>query len=222
MEFIFALRYRLGLPVFETEGVCPMARCNSNSDRFGDHAITCAINGERISKHNHLRDAIFNAGVQARLGPQKEPAGLIPGSDERPADVFFPFWTQGKDTALDITVVNPLQAGLVQRTSRDGGSGVEHAYLIKMRKYFDRCEGEGIVFTPMAVDTFGGWHPAALAILTKLGRQVARGVGKEEADVVRQLRQRLGVLLVRDNMSMVNSRAPSFPPANVDGDVDED
>ena len=50
-EFIFAVRYRPGLPVFTSAGECPMPRCKGNSDVYGDHAITCAINGECISKH---------------------------------------------------------------------------------------------------------------------------------------------------------------------------
>ena len=54
---------------------------------------------------------------------------------------------------------------------------------------------KGISFVPMAVETFGGWHGAALDVLQKLGRQVARQVGREEEDGVRQLRQRVSVLL---------------------------
>ena len=77
----------------------------------------------------------------------------------------------------------------------------------KMAKYDDRCTAEGIAFVPMAVDTFGGWHGAALDVLQKLGRQVARQVGKEEEDGVRQLRQRVSVLLTRDNVAMLGSRS---------------
>ena len=129
-----------------------------------------------------MRDAIFAAAAQAALGPRKEPGGLLPGRDDRPADVLLPYWTQGKDTALDITVVNPLQGALIQQVAVDGESGVRHAYNAKMAKYDDRCSAEGIAFVPMAVDTFKGWHGAALDVLQKLGRQVARQVGKEEED----------------------------------------
>ena len=55
----------------------------------------------------------------------KEPAGLLPGSDDRPADVLIPFWTNGQDSTLDVTVVNPLQAGLVVRAFLGGQSAVE-------------------------------------------------------------------------------------------------
>ena len=85
----------------------------------------------------------------------KEPAGLLPGSDDQPADVLIPFWTNGQDSTLDVTVVNPLQAGLVVRASQEGQSAVESAHYGKVRKHEERCPNEGITFTPLAVDTLG-------------------------------------------------------------------
>ena len=86
-----------------------------------------------------MRDAIFAAASQAALGPRKEPAGLLPGSDDRPADVLLPFWANGKDAALDISVVNPLQQEL-RKVARDGDSGVQHSFNMKMGKYSDRLK----------------------------------------------------------------------------------
>ena len=169
------------------------------------------IGGERIAKHNHVRDAFFAAAAEAHLGPIKEPDGLLPGSDDRPADVLLPYWSQGKDVAVDITVVNPLQTALVARAAQEGGSAVQHAHEAKVRKYGERCSQEGITFVPLAVDTFRGWHQSALEVLSKLGRQLARANGKREEEVVSHLRQRIAVVLVRDNVSMLLSRAPSFP-----------
>ena len=219
-EFVAACKYRLGLPVFEQVAQCPMSRCRLVSDILGDHAISCGIGGERIARHNHVRDAVFQTAVQAGLGPVREPAGLLPGSDDRPADVLIPFWTNGQDTALDVTVVNPLQAALVVRTSQEGQSAVESAHMGKVRKYEERCSVEGIAFTPLAVDTLGGWHPVALAAITRLGRQLARNVGKEDEDCIRHLRQRLAVLLVRDNVALLCARTPTFPDPEVDGEAE--
>ena len=47
-------------------------------------------------------------------------------------------------------------------------------------------------------------------------------MGREEDEVVRQLRQRLSILLTRDNLAMMGSRAPTIPPAEVDDDIDYD
>ena len=111
---------------------------------------------------------------------------------------------------------------LVGQVARDGDSGVKHSFNLKVRKYGDRCEAEGFIFIPMIVDTFGGWHKESLDVVTKLGRQVGRQTGKEEEDTVRQLRQRVAILLVRDNVSMFDSRSPSFPPSVIDADVEMD
>ena len=80
------------------------------------------------------------------------------------------------------------------------------------------CRGD--FFVPLAVDTLGGWHPSALTIITRLGRQVASKVGRKGDEVVRHLCQRLGVLLVRDNVAMLCARTPSFAPPEVDGDLE--
>ena len=112
--------------------------------------------------------------------------------------------------------------GILNNESHYGKSGVRHAYNAKIGKYDERCAAEGIAYVPLAVDTFGGWHGAALDVLSKLGRQVAGQVRKEEEDGVRQLRQRVSVLLTRDNVAMLGSRSPDIPPACIDGDVDMD
>ena len=99
-------------------------------------------------------------------------------------------------------MVNALQAASVRQVAEDGGKAVAHAHSEKM-KYQERCSKEGLEFAPMAVDTFGGWHPAALKTLSKLGRQLARVSGREEDNTVQHLRQRLAVVLVRDNIAML-------------------
>ena len=66
-EFALAVKYRLGVPVFNTEGPCPA--CLRPSDTLGDHALCCGTGGDRISRHNHLRDALFDTAAAAGLGP---------------------------------------------------------------------------------------------------------------------------------------------------------
>ena len=76
------------------------------------------------------------------------------------------------------------------------------------------------MFIPLVVETFGGWPKDSLEVITKLGRQVSRQTGKEEDEIVRQLRQRMAILLVRDNVNMFNPRTPSYPQAVIDADMD--
>ena len=46
-EFTLALKYRLGIPLYGSEGECPA--CHLPSDQMGDHALSCAQYGDRIA-----------------------------------------------------------------------------------------------------------------------------------------------------------------------------
>ena len=54
-----------------------------DSDGYGDHAVGCGKEGERIVRHNKLRDATQQTARQASLAPNKEPSALLPGPSLR-------------------------------------------------------------------------------------------------------------------------------------------
>ena len=87
-EFTTAVKYRLGAEIFSSAGPCPA--CSAHSDSLGDHALCCGSAGERVSRHNALRDALYSTAVSASLGPSREGRFLLPGDDRRPADVLVP------------------------------------------------------------------------------------------------------------------------------------
>ena len=89
-ELITALKYRLGADIYQTAGPCPA--CGAHSDTLGDHALCCSSAGERVSRHNALRDAFYSTTVAASLGPSREGRFLLPDDDRRPADVLVPHW----------------------------------------------------------------------------------------------------------------------------------
>ena len=116
-----------------------------------------------------LRDALNSTAAAASLGPAKEVRFLLPGSDRRPANVFLPYWSGGRDTAWDVTVTHPLQAATVARSATLPGHAAKEAHSRKMREAGELCRRQGIVFIPLALETFGGWHKAAEQELRKLG-----------------------------------------------------
>ena len=65
-EFVIAVKYRLWVLVFSEADQCPA--CNHHSDVLGDHAISCGNQGERIARHDSLRDAIYVVNQTACLG----------------------------------------------------------------------------------------------------------------------------------------------------------
>ena len=116
------------------EGECLATHCRGASDKYGDHGISCAIGDEHIGRHSHLQDVLYQMAQQDQLGPRKVPNGLLPGTDERPVDVLLPYWTHGKDTAINVTVVNALQLALVARVPTDGGYAAAHSHSKKVKK----------------------------------------------------------------------------------------
>ena len=219
LEFVTAVKYRLGMRVYSTEGPCRSCTTGFN-DAFGDHAVGCASDGERIFRHNVVRDALYCTAKSALLSPAKEENSLLPGSAEKPADVFIPGWHQGRDAAFDVSIVSPLQTQLVRRSAEETGSSANKRYADKMAKYFGPCDNEGIQFFPLIVETLGGWHPDSVDTITKLARQLACHAGTSMDDTVQHLFQRLGILLARGNSALILHRRLRSIDAEVDGDID--
>ena len=214
-EFIMSVKYRLGCDVYPFTGKC--TACPNVSDIKGDHAISCGYEGERIARHDHLRNALFSTCVQACLGPSREDRALIPGSNNKPADLLIPSWTGGKDTAIDITVVNPLQVTLLDRAADTPGHALTHRYNEKMAKHGAACSGAGLAFIPMPVETLGGWHDQSVLQVKKIGSALARHTGQEDSVTINHLFQRLSVLLAKGNAALLLNRIPLFSQSEVNG-----
>ena len=216
-EFIPAVRYRLGVSVYDSDGPCPA--CQKLNDKLGDHALHCGHTGERISRHNHLRDIIHETAAAAALSPSKEDRFLIPGEEVRPADVLLPYWENGQDTAIDVTVISSLQQATVASAAVTPGHALNFAYAKKMDKAGDSCRAQGIGFVPFVVEALGGFHSAAVRQVRKLGAALARHNGQPEEEASRHLFQRLSITIQKGNSSMITNRKRNFPSPETDGDL---
>ena len=215
-EFRAAIKYRLGIPLFLTDGPCPA--CEADSDAFGDHAIACGFQGDRNSRHNIIRDEIFNTAKAAGLRPTKEELGIVDDDNSRPADIKVPMWIRGKDVAFDVTVTSPLSASYVERSSRDASHTLNSSTDNKHRKHGDACRRKNVVFCPLAVQTLGSWHPDAFAELKRLGLALAKRSPGDERVIMNHFFQRLAVVLQRGNAHLLLSRQPSYPQQHLDRD----
>ena len=144
----------------EDGALCPI--CQRVADALGDHHVGCGGNGDRILRHDSIRDALFSAAQSAALAPWKEAPSLIPESSSRPADVYLPYWVRGQPAALDVTVISTLQ----QQTLTGAASVPSHALQVgedqKMAAHADACRAVGVVFVPLVMETLGGWCDEAI------------------------------------------------------------
>ena len=135
-------------------------------------------------------------------------------------DMFILAWTNGRGTCLNITETNPLLKDTVCQFAVEGDYAVILSNSNKVRKFQAACTTAGLAFFPLAVDTFGGWHKEALAIITRLGTQLASNVDGEPGEQVRFLGQHLAISLAKDCSQMLATQMPTYTLGHVNGPLD--
>ena len=217
-EFVMAIKYRLGLPVFPDESACGF--CAKPSDIYGDHAISaCHTSGGIIRRHDLLRDAIFDTAYAALLRPKKEERNLL-DDDSRPGDLTIRGWarSRGKEkTAFDITVVSPLRQDVRAHAINDPKVVLQRSREAKFRKYEGKLPPE-VGLIPLVVSIFGAWEDDARANLREIVSHQGRNSSCNSNVLTKQFFQRLSVCLQRENGSLLFERSPlsSLHPS-VDG-----
>ena len=97
--------------------------CCAASTFSGSASAVAAENGERISQHNDLCNVLFPTARKANLGPAREYRGLIPGSSAPPADIFLINLIRGREAALDVSFISPMQVAVIEQEASNPGSG---------------------------------------------------------------------------------------------------
>ena len=92
------------------ESRCPMCGLFDIADPFGDHHVGCGGNGDRIHRHDSIRDVLFTAAQSAALAPRKEVPSLIPGTSNRPADIYLASGCTRRDSDFHSPVANGFQS----------------------------------------------------------------------------------------------------------------
>ena len=167
-EFRLCLQYWLGLRMSEDGATCPV--CQGAADAYGDHQVGCGGNGDRIHRHDSIRDAVYSAAQSAALAPRKEAPSVILGSSSRPADVYLPNWKRGQPAALDIHVISTMQQQTLVGASTTPGHALRVGEERKMAAHAGPCRAAGVTFIPLVVESLGGWSEEAIYIIKSIGR----------------------------------------------------
>ena len=114
-----------------------------------------------------------------------EEPNLLPGGQQRPADVLYiGIGKQGRDLAVDTTIVSTLTSGRSQsvRTSRGNtvGLSAKEAEKRKNVKYKERLQAVGIDFIPVGFETSGAQGSGFRAVIKKLSECAVQRRGHEK------------------------------------------
>ena len=200
-EFRCSLRYWLGVPLFGSSYPCP--ECGLLADTMGDHQVGCGGNGDRISRHNNIRDVLFLAARSAALGPRREAPGIVPNSIARPADILLPNWSRGRQAALDVSVISSLQRLTLAEAAVTSGHALQVCVRRKLSANLPACRAAGIEFVPVVVEALGGWAPESSSAIKRIGDALGLRVNPTcPSQTTKHLFGRLAVTLWRGNANL--------------------
>ena len=106
---------------------------------------------------------------------------------------------------------------MLHQAATTPGHALSRRYEEKVRKHGAGCSQAGIVFTPLPMETLGGWHDKTVEEVKKMGSALGRQTGAEDSDVISHLIQRISVLLIKGNAALILNRIPTFPHPSTDG-----
>src|SRR6267154_96145 len=184
--------------------------CGEKVDPFGYHGLSCREAAARGRQRRHaqvnevLVRALRAADVRAELKPS-----LMQRDDgkRRPDGATLDPWTSGRIMVWDFTCPDTLAASYVNQSAASAGSIAARAEQNKRTKYVLLMQSEGVLFTPIAIETLGTWGPAAVEICKEIGSRLAIESGDPRSLFF--LKQRLGLAVQRGNAASISGTAPT-------------
>ena len=108
--------------------------------------------------------------------------------------------------AFDVSITSPTQVAVLHQAADSAAAAIDMRKSSKNRAHFDNCRGQGIVFQPHVVETFGGWDTDSAKFLKDIARLDARRWGKIDSIEIKHFFQRLSVALQRGNAALLINR----------------
>src|SRR6185312_11151194 len=145
--FRTAVSRLLGQPVSSSSVPCPL--CKQTMDIYGDHALCCGKSGDRITRHNRLRNVVFKLADPGLLSPDLEKLGILGVTDKtrrRPGDVSIKNWSLRRGLAIDVAVIHPLASSHLRELEPCESYAQHH----KIDRYAGAFEKSDCDFAPVS------------------------------------------------------------------------
>ena len=103
---------------------------------------------------------------------------MDPNTQRRAADTFVYNWNNGSPAAHDWKVTHVLRAGM-EKNLTDPNWAVRESEAAKARAEQGTCAKQGVDFSPLVIDTMGGFGPQAIKAISKVANH-CRIVGDDD------------------------------------------
>jgi len=210
LEWVLAMKRWLGIPVFNEDHLC--SACGKMvMDKFGHHAAVCPVSGDRIKRHNAVRDCIYTFCSTAAWGPVKEKPFLLPGTSEKPADIFLPSFSSGQSCVVDVAGTCPVQQKYVRQASYEQCFAAnQYAVEIKRASFEERVRLEGHDYLPIIFESFGAFSEDSFVCFNKLINGIKLRINEPHTVVSKTFFESLSCVIMRSYSRSVSSRFPEI------------
>jgi hypothetical protein len=139
----------------------------------------------------------------------KEKLFLLPGSSERPADVFIPHYSSGKDLFIDIAITCPLQHKYVAEASHlQGFACNNYADEVKRRTFESRVADEGGLYLPAVFESFGGFSKDLPEFFSKMTHSISLRFSDPKWFTSKRVFETFSCALMKSIARSISSRLP--------------
>ena len=199
--------------------------CGEVLDRWGDHALSCCCGGDRVLRHNAVRNVVYSAVAEfTSVSPELEKPALLlppentrsrrypprrpsfvspvpPAASRRPADVWVP--RGGSADAWDFSVSSLLRSSHLSSAS-PSVADVFHEVETRKRAFQDTASlvaERGATLCPLVLEACGGgWSQALRGVASE--SRTARGLATDlPRDTSLRIAQRISCTLHRGKRS---------------------
>ena len=156
-----------------------------------------------------LRDILVESFHRAHIRIHVEAgSGLSQDhTNSRPADIPVFEWDQGKPAALDLTVVSPLNANILNEVGMTAGAEAQASEVRKHTANGQRCTNLGWSCVPLAVELYGAWGREAQMCFPLLATQLAVHNSSSKSKMIFELYSRLNLALTRSIARAITTRS---------------
>lgn len=215
--YLTCVRRLLGLPVISAPAPCPL--CKQTMDVYGDHALCCKKSSDTITRHNRVRNLIFQFADLGLLSPEMEKLGILGVTDRsrrRPGDVSFKSWAPHRGLAIDVAVICPLAASHLNQLE----PCEDYAVLHKHARYDESFKGSDYDFAAMVFETSGAVNSEGLQVLKQIFRYASKRSGMGHSSFCGRAWARLASCIQISVAQMILNRESVDSPVSYDIDID--
>jgi hypothetical protein len=181
IDFVFALRHRLGLPPTDSfPKDCPLKGCATGKTLRipPDHCHACrGLRGSVVtSRHNAMLRTVGQLVRDVGAYWWEEPRLFGHSIDKRRPDAVV--ITRNRRYMIDVSVINPTSLGYENKAKGKAAAREQQ----KINKYGKLAQAERCQFVPFVVETYGTVGKHALSFLRALAAEAGDMVEEQDED----------------------------------------